>query len=325
MSGALTTPRELAHALQAHLITPQSVSVGASHLWPHPPLALPALREAPSPHALNRAGALGAGAYELSSYRRGDDVRLIEWRRYLTHKERVVRRFEAEGVGELLVQLDASATMGVGEGKWSAALGCARAVSEGALRGGARVWWLIERGGEAHLRGPLLGLRSLQALFDELSAFSPQGERASAEALKRSASRCPIGTSHVALTDLLGPDLALPADQGEASAHVKARWALPRGCAWSVVGLLRSEAELTPPPSLVKEPLWGVLKRGVRGEGAQRAFQARLEAHLSRWSALSGAPTRLTTLWWGNTTRSKDARARSVGRAGASRGASEAD
>jgi hypothetical protein len=325
MSGALTTPRELAHALQAHLKNPQSVSVGAPQLWPHPPLTLPALREAPSPHALNRAGALGAGAYELSPYRRGDDVRQLEWRRYLTHRERVVRRFEAEGVGELLVQLDASATMGVGEGKWRASLSCARAVSEGALKGGARVWWLIEREGQAQLLGPLLGVRALYALTDELRALSPQGKRASAEALKRSASRCPVGTSHLALTDLLGSDLMLSEAYQEAISQVRARWALPRGCAWSVVGLLRSEAELTPPPSLVKEPLWGVLRRGVRGEGAQRAFQARLEAHLSRWSALSGAPTQLTTLWWGSTIRSKDVRARSVERSDASGRAGEAD
>jgi uncharacterized protein (DUF58 family) len=131
------------------------------------------------------------GCFEFAEYRRyapGDDLRMLDWRRYARSDRYYVKRFEDETNMQVLLVVDASGSMRFGRStvsKWEyARLGAAclaRLLMRQRDSAGLAV---VSQGVDNYVR-PVARASHLARLFSTLSATKPQGESDLPAALTR--------------------------------------------------------------------------------------------------------------------------------------------
>ncbi len=102
------------------------------------------LPRSPGARTVSRRAGVGLQHLDHRDYVPGDEVRHIDWRQTARRGQPIVRRFEAESVGDWTLLLDASSSMAVqGAAKWRAAVRLAAALAYALLHGGHRVGLLV--------------------------------------------------------------------------------------------------------------------------------------------------------------------------------------
>lgn len=144
-------------------------------------------------------------------YAPGDDPRLVDWRAYARHRRLLTRQFAEDREQAVVLILDRSGSMDLGEGpghkgRWSLAVAAALAQIGVLQHQATAVVVLLEPGGP-RLLPPAAGREGLGALFARLGAVPPPaGEVRLGEALARLRGLpLPSGPA-VLLSDLLTPD-----------------------------------------------------------------------------------------------------------------------
>jgi len=251
-----------------------------------PPLCLPPLKRlsaAPSAGAhRGSAGALGVSAFELKPYEQGDELRHLDMRRYARERRLFVRRYEEERAGQLVVVMDASASMGVEPRLWSAALRALCAVSESALMGGNQLTWALERGGALRRVSGLQSLTQVRGRAERLWAEGAQGARAPHAALEGLLRSLPAGSACLYITDLVGLDFELSGELQRDLSLIRQRLPLPLACPWALCLRLEGPRLWEPDPELLDPESGALYQLPARGE-ERRQFTSALRLHLERW------------------------------------------
>ena len=251
-----------------------------------PPLSLPPLKRlsaAPMTGATGgSAGALGVSAFELKPYQQGDELRHLDLRRYARERRLFVRRYEEERAGQLVIVMDASASMGVEPRLWSAALRALYAVSESALRGGNQLTWALERGGALRRVSALQSLSQVRGRVERLWAEGAQGARAPHEALEGLLRSLPAGSACLYITDLVGQDFELSGELERDLSLIRQRLPLPLSCPWALCLRLEGPRLWEPGPELLDPESGALYQLSARGE-ERRRFTSALRLHFERW------------------------------------------
>lgn len=224
-------------------------------------------------------------AFDLKPYQEGDALRHLDLKRFLRSRELLVRRFEEERAGHLVIILDASASMGAPPETWAVAIRTLQLVTEATLRGGSGVTWLIERAGQCTRTRCMQSLQDVSAQLGSLRQLGPHGARAERAELAYQVRRSAGGSSCLYLTDLLGADVSVPLDMSAAQQLARGRFPLPAACRWSLC--LRLEApELWAEVGVVSDPERGGSYLMPSSDRELSNAQAKLKAHLQSWEAL---------------------------------------
>lgn|GEM_PF-1686322 len=283
------SPSELACALAERMSAWGDTSLtrlgdrSAHRPTPLPPLSLPPISTYEPGLPTRRAGPLGVSAFDLKPYQEGDELRHLDLKRYMKTRALLVRRFEEERAGHLLIILDGSASMATPPGTWERALLLLQMITEACVRGGSSTTWLIERAGALT---ESVTIRSVQDVMTQLRALrrsSPEGGRPKGETLKQRVKRAPVGSACLYLTDLLGADVALPSSVADRRVMIQGRFPTPRGCRWSLC-LRLAHPELWETVGRVTDPERGGSVTLPSDPKGLTALQAKLTAHLNAWA-----------------------------------------
>lgn len=279
------SPFELAHAL-SELIDPKKIDqVGI--LSDHerlPSLRFPPVVRQALGMSVQQAHSLGMSAFDLKPYQEGDDLRYLDLKRYQKSSALLVRRFEDERSGALVIVLDASASMGCPLQTWKTALTVLEWITEATLRGGSEVYWLVEKNGELITVGPFKSLKDARSQFQTLTQLQPEGERAHHSRLAKAMMWYPFGCSCLYLTDLLGADVDL--NRAESMIQLaQDRFPLPRQCRWSLC--LRIEhKDIWAWEDLVTDPELGGVFQAPSHQTAKNETKALVSQHFDTWASL---------------------------------------
>lgn len=180
-------------------------------------------------HGRHRSLARGGSAefYDFRAYTPGDPTRLIDWRLFGRTDRVYLRRFQQETRIDLLLVVDASASMRFGGvatenepsvvTKLRRACELAAALSYLAVKGGDRVGLVVTDGEETQVTPPAGGWPALQAVLSGLEGAlrakvtrvvkrrgqGPQPQRTLAEGLEAAAGLARLGGVVVAVSDAL--------------------------------------------------------------------------------------------------------------------------
>lgn len=205
----------------------------------------------------------------FAEYQPGMDLRHLDWGLYARARKLYVRQFADEGAGTLIIVLDGSGSMALGDPpKWRLARQMAAVLAFAALREVHAVQLIVATGGAVRRLPTTAGLEFASAVFRFLDAQRPHGPTDLAAA---AAAVAPSGQGGdvVFISDFLDP---AGADRGVASL-------LAQGFR---VDLCRIEAagelELPPAGTVIVDPE-GSGHRVVPAGAARTALMDRVQAH----------------------------------------------
>lgn len=205
----------------------------------------------------------------FAEYQPGMDLRHLDWPLYARSRRLYVRQFSDEGAGTLVIILDGSGSMALGEPpKWQLARQMAAVLAFAALREIHAVQLIVATAGAIRRLPATAGLDFAAEVFRFLEAQRPSGPTdlgAAAEAVQTPGQ----GGDVVFISDFLDPH---GADRGvEGLLRHGYRVDL---CRVGVPG----ELDLPPEGTVIVDPE-GDGHRVIPGGAARAALQARLDAH----------------------------------------------